>query len=87
MAKQYSEYLQAHPNSVEDMAYTLASRRERLKQASYCIVKGSTLSNPPAPTSSSGVVRTAYVFTGQGTTELFEVYERSVANSAQVLNG
>jgi hypothetical protein len=67
MSQRYSEYLQAHPDRVEDMAHTLASRRERLKQASYCIIEGGTLCNPPAPVISSGVVQTAYIFTGQGT--------------------
>lgn len=66
MSQHYSEYLQAHPDRLEDMAHTLASRRERLKLASYCIAEGGTLSNPPAAVISSGVVRTAYIFTGQG---------------------
>lgn len=67
MVKQYGEYLQAHPDRVGSMAYTLASRRERLKKATYCIVEGSTLSIPPAAVPSSDAVQVAFIFTGQGT--------------------
>jgi acyl transferase domain-containing protein len=66
LSEKYAEYLQAHPESVEAMAYTLAARRERLELASYCIAKGANLSTPPAAVPSARVVRTAFVFTGQG---------------------
>lgn len=66
MSQRYSEYVKAHPDRVEDMAYTLATRRERLKQASYCIFNDDVLSTPPPPVVSSGVVQTAFIFTGQG---------------------
>lgn len=48
MAKGYEEYLQRHPDEVDDMVSMLASRRERLEQASFCIARSSTLTDPAA---------------------------------------
>ncbi|EME41518.1 polyketide synthase-like protein [Dothistroma septosporum NZE10] len=66
MAKGYGKYLQRHPDRVDDMVYTLSERRERLKQASFCIARGSSLTHPAPAAASSRVVRTAFIFTGQG---------------------
>lgn len=88
MAKQYSEYLQTHPNSSSDMAYTLAFRRERLQLASYCLIDGTNLSSPPPAVPSSGVERIAFIFTGQGEPiPLVPTDETSVANIVKELNG
>ncbi|KAI0124129.1 putative polyketide synthase [Xylariales sp. AK1849] len=66
MAANYGQYLEKNPESLDAMVYTLASRRERLKLATYCIVDGLTVSEPAAPSESQGARHVAFIFTGQG---------------------
>ena len=66
MAANYREYLAENPAHLEAMVYTLASRRERLKLASYCIADGVTVSAPAAPVETQGARQVAFIFTGQG---------------------
>ncbi|KAG6354258.1 hypothetical protein INS49_004863 [Diaporthe citri] len=61
------EYVKNHPDRVEDLAYTLAQRREHLKLRSYCIVQdGTTPFQVSAQFKSQGPRQAAFVFTGQG---------------------
>ncbi|KAK8017706.1 hypothetical protein PG993_014032 [Apiospora rasikravindrae] len=68
VAEDHEKYLHAHGELVlEDMSYTLLSRRENLKVRSFCVTDGSSpfkTSPPVKPTAGSGKV--AFVFTGQG---------------------
>lgn len=66
MVENHAQYLASHPENLESIAYTLASRRERLKLTSFCVANGSTLSEPVLPTPDQGIRRVAFVFTGQG---------------------
>ncbi|RDL36343.1 Uncharacterized protein BP5553_05695 [Venustampulla echinocandica] len=66
MAAYYGQYLERNPANLEAMIYTLASRRERLKLASYCIADGLTVGEPGAPSETQGARHVAFVFTGQG---------------------
>ncbi|OCK74548.1 putative polyketide synthase [Lepidopterella palustris CBS 459.81] len=66
MVENHAQYLKKHPTKLESMAYTLASCRERLKLTSFCVVNGSTLSDPAPPAPNQGIRRVAFVFTGQG---------------------
>lgn len=66
MAENYGQYLEKNPVHRDAMVYTLASRRERLKLASYCVVTGLKLSEPAPPVEDLGVRRVVFVFTGQG---------------------
>ncbi|KAH8660627.1 putative polyketide synthase [Xylariales sp. PMI_506] len=66
IAENYGEYLSRNPSHLDSMAYTLASRRERLKLGTYCIADGTTISAPAPPVENKGVRHVAFVFTGQG---------------------
>ncbi|KAM0343561.1 hypothetical protein ACHAPU_008456 [Fusarium lateritium] len=66
LAAKYGKYLQEKPAHLDSMIYTLASRRERLKLLSYCIVDGLTVGEPVAPRSVKGTEGVSFVFTGQG---------------------
>lgn len=66
MAANYGEYLTKNPSLIDAMVYTLASRREHLKMASYCITDGVTVGEPAAPLDRQGARHVAFVFTGQG---------------------
>ncbi|KAI5468189.1 putative polyketide synthase [Mariannaea sp. PMI_226] len=66
LAAKYGKYLEQNPTHLESMVYTLASRRERLKLASYCIADGLTIGEPAAPSGLASIRQVAFVFTGQG---------------------
>lgn len=62
----YEDYLAQHPDSLEDLSYTLAQRREHLKIRSFCITDGSVPFKSFPQTKSQGPVQAAFIFTGQG---------------------
>jgi len=66
LAAKYTKYLEENPAHLESMVYTLASRRERLKLSSYCIVDGLTIGKPITPSGTKGIDGVSFVFTGQG---------------------
>ncbi|KAK8110195.1 Nonribosomal peptide synthetase 14 [Apiospora kogelbergensis] len=66
LASSHREYLEKSPEKLDAMVYTLASRRERLKLATYSIAQGTTITEPPAPAENLGVDQVAFIFTGQG---------------------
>lgn len=66
MAANCGKYLEDKPENLEAMVYTLASRRERLKLAAYCILDGITLGEPVMPSSMPEAHHVAFIFTGQG---------------------
>ncbi|KAL2065354.1 hypothetical protein VTL71DRAFT_3024 [Oculimacula yallundae] len=62
----YVEYIRKHPDRIDDLAYTLACRREHLRFRSFAVTDGL---NPIAFSGQSrcnGPSRVAFVFTGQG---------------------
>lgn len=67
VAEDIEGYLNAHPDRIDDTAYTLAQRREHLKLRNFSVFKGS--SEPlevAARTKYQGPSQVAFVFTGQG---------------------
>ncbi|KAI3392455.1 hypothetical protein diail_5699 [Diaporthe ilicicola] len=67
VATNIEEYVRSHPDHVDDLAYTLAQRREHLKLRSYCIIDDDTASFRVSPQFKSQSPRkAAFVFTGQG---------------------
>jgi acyl transferase domain-containing protein len=66
MTDDYRKYLDKHPQNLDSIVYTLASRRERLKLGSYCIFNGSHISEAATPVGNANLHRVVFVFTGQG---------------------
>ena len=67
VAENIEGYLNAHPDRLDDTAYTLAQRREHLKQRSYAVFKdNSSALEVSAPVKFQNARETAFVFTGQG---------------------
>ncbi|KAI0123372.1 putative polyketide synthase [Xylariales sp. AK1849] len=68
VAEDHEKYLQFHRDGVlEDMSYTLISRREHLKLRSFCVTDGSSpFKVVPPMKSSAGPGEVGFVFTGQG---------------------
>ena len=67
VAANIENYCRNHPDHLDDLAYTLAHRREHLKLRTYCVV-----GDPSAPfaisdqAKSQGLHQIAFIFTGQG---------------------
>ncbi|KAF7531991.1 hypothetical protein G7054_g8366 [Neopestalotiopsis clavispora] len=66
MAVNYEQYLEKQPDQLDRLVYTLATRRERLKLASYSIAEGTTVSAPYDAVSNTNTRQIAFIFTGQG---------------------
>ena len=67
IAGDVENYCNSHPNSLDNVAYTLAKRREPLKLKNYCVVKHPTAPFVVSPQmKSQGPQQAAFVFTGQG---------------------
>ncbi|ROW06904.1 hypothetical protein VMCG_04176 [Cytospora schulzeri] len=67
IAVNIEEYVKSHPDRLEDLAYTLAQRREHLKLRSFCIVQDDTTPFQVSPQIKfQGPRQAAFVFTGQG---------------------
>jgi len=67
VAENIQEYLNKHPDRLDDLAYTLSQRREHLKLRSYCVAKNdSTPFEVSSQTKYQGPRQVAFVFTGQG---------------------
>lgn len=66
MVKKHNDYLVKHPESLSDIAYTLAERRERLKYRGFCVVDDTNNLAEPVPVACPGIDQAAFVFTGQG---------------------
>ena len=66
-AKDCQQYVENHPATLEDMAYTLGARREHLPYRSFAVTDGLT---PPVFSASSKAPKVppdvVFVFTGQG---------------------
>lgn len=61
------DYLEAHPDSLKDLAYTMSVRRERLPYRSFAVSDGSARLEFSAPSRTlSTVPAVTFVFTGQG---------------------
>ena len=67
IAENTIEYLTAHPDRVDDTAYTLAQRREHLKLRNFGVYQGPTKPfEASARVKYQGPSQAAFVFTGQG---------------------
>jgi acyl transferase domain-containing protein len=67
VSENVESYLKDHPDRLDDVAYTLAQRREHLKQRSYGVFTDvSSTFDVSAPIKFQGPRKVAFVFTGQG---------------------
>ena len=67
IAENIEGYCRKNPERLDDLAYTLAQRREHLRLRSYCVVSDqSTPFAISAQIKSQGTRQVAFVFTGQG---------------------
>lgn len=66
IAHNYENYIEKHPDRLDDLAYTLARRREHLRIRNFAVTDGSTPFEVSPQTKSQGPCETAFVFTGQG---------------------
>lgn len=66
ITQNYESYLEHHADSINDLAYTLAQRREHLKYRSFCVTDGSVPLEISPQTKSQAPSQTAFIFTGQG---------------------
>ena len=67
IAGNVESYCKSNQDRLDDVAYTLAKRREHLKLRSYCVVKDHTAPFVVSPqTKFQGPRQVAFVFTGQG---------------------
>lgn len=71
-AKDYSEYLAAHPNTLDDITYTLGLRREHLPYRTFAVINHADLQTGgvgkfSSPVKTPSVVpKVVFAFTGQG---------------------
>lgn len=66
MAKDYQTYLREHPDRLADVAFTLSSRRERLKIRSYGVASCTEELKFHPGAKAVDATKVAFVFTGQG---------------------
>ncbi|EJP67836.1 polyketide synthase, putative [Beauveria bassiana ARSEF 2860] len=69
MGKSYAEYLNKHPERIQDVAYTLVHKRQSLKHRGFLVASRDSPGSPsiPTPSSSGGSeMNIVMVFTGQG---------------------
>lgn len=62
----YQQFVEKNPDSVADLAYTLANRREHLPHRSFSIVNNGVVGNIASPTKAGQRPNLVMVFTGQG---------------------
>ncbi|KFY38193.1 hypothetical protein V494_04450 [Pseudogymnoascus sp. VKM F-4513 (FW-928)] len=65
-AKTIGEYIQSNVCNMEDLAFTLANRREHLERRGYCITDGSTSPEMMSTGKAKNPPSIKFVFTGQG---------------------
>lgn len=66
-AQKHDEYLTRHPNSLNDLAYSLNTRREVHSNRSFCVTNGlDTLELSRISKPTNNPTSLAFVFTGQG---------------------
>ena len=94
--KNHEAYALAHPDSLNDMSYTLAAKRETLSHRAFCVASPSSTFDMSPVTKSGSPYNLIYTFTGQGAQwaqmgkELFEsepVFQQSVRRLDAVLAG
>ena len=66
IASNYQQFVQNNPNSIVDLAYTLAHRREHLTHRSFAVVEGKAMGAPSLIRKIGEPLRVVMVFTGQG---------------------
>lgn len=66
MIDRYKKWVEDHPEKVEDLAYTLALRREHLPHRTFALVNNGIVENAAPPTKASQRPNVVMVFTGQG---------------------
>lgn len=66
MIENYRRYVLRNPNKIEDLAFTLSSKREHLVHRAFAIVNLLGGIQPSLPSKTSSMAGIAMVFTGQG---------------------
>lgn len=66
MTANYQQFVEQNPDSVADLAYTLANRREHLPHRSFSIINNGVMGNIAPPTKAGQRPNLVMVFTGQG---------------------
>jgi len=62
----YRVYVEKHPRTLRDLAYTLGTRRDHLSYRAFCIAKGDRLLEVSSIQKAGATPRINFVFTGQG---------------------
>ena len=62
----HASYLSSHPDSLNDMGYTLSAKRERLSHRVFCIASEEHSLEPSRIHRPAGVLNVIFTFTGQG---------------------
>jgi acyl transferase domain-containing protein len=64
----HESYLSSHPNSIQDMAYTLAKKRELLSRRAFCVTNGEDFWDVSRTHKPGGQVppKLVFTFSGQG---------------------
>ena len=66
-AENYRRFVASQPCSLNDLAYTLGTRRAHLSYRSFCVTDGKTNMEMSSPIKYKPSPQIAFVFTGQGT--------------------
>ncbi|KAL8793204.1 MAG: hypothetical protein Q9195_004234 [Heterodermia aff. obscurata] len=66
MVQRHAQYLLKHPERTDDVAFTLAERREHLKYRVFYVTEGTETLAEPAAAACPNASGVAFVFTGQG---------------------
>lgn len=66
LTQNYQEYIEANPEKVEDISYTLANRREHLPLRAFAVAHRGILGQPSIAVKAAASPSLVMVFTGQG---------------------
>ncbi|KAM3547014.1 hypothetical protein ARSEF1564_000055 [Beauveria bassiana] len=68
MGKSYAEYLNKHPERIQDVVYTLVHKRESLEHRGFLVASRDSPGTPsiPIPSPGGSKINIVMVFTGQG---------------------
>ncbi len=64
--EKYGQYIQDNPDRLDDLAYTLANRREHLTYRAFSVASNGAIGNVSAPSKCGQSPGIVMVFTGQG---------------------
>ena len=62
----HASYLSSHPDSLNDMSYTLSTKREPLSHRAFCIASEEDTLESSRINRPAGIPNVIFIFTGQG---------------------